>query len=338
MNKDVSSYRILITGATGFIGSALAKFLFQRGFQVRALTRDIRNTQVTRNPHYEWIEGDLTDSDQIQALCHDIDIIFHVAGFAHDLKNGDKKFQEMHKTVNEEASIRLAELAVKAGVKRFIFFSSIKATKQSDACTDESWVAEPEDAYGKAKRGAEKAIESIAAHSDMAVVVFRLSLVYGPGWKGNLNAMLKAIDRNRMPPIPNCNNKKSMISLYDVCEASWLAATRDLKPFQLFILTDGVQYSTYDIYAFMRNALGKKPPRVGIPFTLWRLAGKLGDMLEKLFKKSLPINSDKIHKLFGNSEYRSLYSQNELGFIPNHRFSDVLPEIIAHYREEQHDC
>ena len=321
--------RLLITGATGFVGAALATYFHDKGMIIRATARNADHPNVKNTPHYEWVFSDLTTITQDSSLCKDIDFVLHTAGYAHASKKADPEFQKKHQAVNHYATISLAKLAEKSGVKRFVFFSSVKAVADSHVTIDEKWMAQPEDPYGMAKRAGEEALLLI---ENMEVVILRLSLVYGVGWKGNLQTMLKAIDKKIFPPLPTLNNQKSMVSLADVCLATECALTATLKKQRLFIVTDGQTYSTDEIDRTMRQALGQKIPQWSVPLWLWRLLGKIGDWTEKLTGITLPINTEALEKLFGSACYSSIYIQDELGFVPQQRFSDIIPDIVTSYR------
>lgn len=330
MNQENSQMRVLITGATGFIGSALADYFFSKGMRIRALTRNQYHPDVVRCPQYEWIFGDLTESDSLSPLCDDIDFVFHAAGFAHASKNNDPDFQQKHHEINYKATLWLAELAQKAKVGRFIFFSSVKAVAEKNECIDENWAAIPTDAYGESKRVAEEKLLQLS----MDVVILRLSLVYGVGWKGNLNTLLKAIEKNVMPAMPTVKNKKSMVSLQDVCEVAKCAAFANLQSQRVFIVTDGMTYATKEIEQVMRKALGYQNARWYLPLWVWILFGKIGDALQKIMNRSLPINSEAIEKLFGSTQYASLYIKDHLGFVPKYTFSDIIPDIVIANRHK----
>src|SRR3990167_1870574 len=314
--------RAFITGATGFIGSALTKHLYQANFKIRALTRNPSHPDVLNNTNYNWIAGDVTAPDGLLNACDMIDVVFHAAGFAHASQQGDLAFQKKHDQVNALATIALAKAAADAGVKRFIFFSSIKASKEASS----------RDPYAQAKYKAEQALLEIGENTKMAVVILRLSLVYGEGWKGNLAALLKAIDKNRIPPMPKINNRKSMVSVQDVCQASILAATMHLDKKRCFIITDNIPYSTNVIDQLMRQALGKREVLWSTPKWLWYCLGAIGDLLEYISKRTWSINTEKIEKLFSNSWYDENKYAHVTGYAPQYTLADVLPDIVSAYR------
>ncbi|MDP1573489.1 MAG: NAD-dependent epimerase/dehydratase family protein [Coxiellaceae bacterium] len=323
--------RVLITGATGFVGSALANYFYSKGMIIRATARNADHFVVKNNPHFEWLFCDLTTIAPDATLCNDVDFVLHTAGYAHASKKTDPEFQKKHQAVNFQATVNLGKLAEKSGVKRFIFFSSVKAVADANTCIDETWTVYPEDPYGRAKRAAEEALLTIES---MEVVILRLSLVYGVGWKGNLQTMLIAIDKKFFPPLPALHNQKSMVSLADVCLATDCALSAALKSQRLFIVTDGQSYATDQIDQSMRAALGQKIPKWSVPLWMWTLLGKMGDGVQKLTGIALPINSEALEKLFGSACYRSIYIQDELGFVPQHTFSAIIPDIVRAYRHK----
>lgn len=317
--------RILITGATGFVGSALAEYFYQKGFIIRAMARNAAHPFVKNNPQYQWVFADLITLDENSKVCDEVDFVLHAAGFAHAAKNDDVNFKQKHQAINYNATVTLAKIAKKAKSKRFIFFSSVKAVADSDYCIDETWTKMPSDPYGLAKRQAE---ETLLGMDDLDVVILRLSLVYGAGWKGNLQTLLKAIDKNIFPPIPKLANQKSMVSLQDVCLATECAMWATLSTQRLFIVTDGQTYSTDQIDHIMRIALEKKIPRWSLPLWCWYLFGKMGDLFQKITGFGVPISTEALEKLFGSACYQSKYSYEILGFVPQYTLSDVMPGIV----------
>lgn len=324
---------VLITGATGFIGSALAAYFFTKGMHIRALTRNSTHPDIKKFPQYEWIVDDLTKPGLFTDLCVNVDYVLHAAGYAHASKTSNAEFSKKHDVMNFQATVRLAELASQSHVKRFIFFSSVKAVAECNHMIDETWLAFPADPYGISKRKAEDYLLAMSANAKLDVIILRLSLVYGVGWKGNLQSMLKAIEKKRMPLIPKINNRKSMVALQDVCRAADCAIKATPKTNRVFILTDGVTYSTYEIAQMMRTALGYQKTNCALPLWLWRFMGKLGDAIQKIIHRHLPINSETIEKLFGSTDYTSYCIRDELEFVPQHQFSDTISEIVAVSRQ-----
>lgn len=322
---------VLVTGGTGFIGGHLIKLLLKQKYQVHAL---LRNAQQSRALPAEIIIkiGDLTDPESLTQACKGINTIYHLAGFAHAINEQDPKFNNKHHLINFLGTKNLITAAEFAGVKNFIFFSSSKAVADTSHCINEDWKKFPDSTYGIAKRNAETLVLELSKRCGIHTCILRPTLVYGPGCKGNLYSMIRAIDKGFFIPIPNIHNRRSMISNNDICQAAILAANNANANGKIYFVTDGNCYSTYQLYTAITTSLGKQVPRWYLPLPFFRALGYIGNISEKILRRNLPINIDKIDKLFGSAEFDSTRIQNDLGFKPKHNLISMLPEIIATYR------
>ncbi len=163
--------------------------------------------------------------------------------------------------------------------------------------------------------------------------MLRPALVYGPGVKGNLAALLRAIDHQRFPPVAETHNIRSMVSVQDVVAALLAAAVRSEAAGQVCILEDGEAYSTRRIYTAMATALGKPIPAWSLPASMLRGLGRVGDLGETLLRRSLPFNSTLAARLLDSACYRSVCVDAALGFKPQQRLEAVLPAMVRAYRE-----
>ena len=321
---------ILVTGATGFIGRHLVNTLLMQNYQLRVLVREFTDTLPAE---VEQVKGDLTQPETLATLCVGIDTVFHLAGYAHAFKEGQAGFVEKHQNINYAGTTHLFNFALQQNVARFIYFSSVKAVADSAQKIDEHWQLNPNTPYGIAKRNAENYLLTNAAKHAMHVCILRPALVYGPHCKGNLYAMLKAIDKNIFLPVPPVANCRSMVSLDDICQAARLAATHASANGKIYFVTDAQDYSTYDMFFAMRKALGKSIPKWHLPMTGFKLLGIAGDLLQKILRRRLPFNSESMRKLFDSAAYDSRLIQSELGFKPADNLKTCLPSMIAAYRQ-----
>jgi UDP-glucose 4-epimerase len=317
---------VLVTGASGFIGSYLVKELRRQDYTVRTLSRQ-KNTDA--------IYGDLTQPDSLEHCCDNIDIVFHLGGYAHAWEENDPGLAVKHNAINFIGTQNIFTIAARAGVKRFIYFSSVKAVADSNNCIDESWTALPPSPYGKAKRDAENFLLATAPATHTEVCILRPALVYGSGWKGNLAAMLRAIDKGFFLPVPTIANRRSMVSLADLSTAAILCATHPNAAQRIFFVTDSVGYSTRRLYTAICAALDKPIPKWHVPFAIFKLLGWLGDAGQKIFRRRLPFSSQSLEKLFGSAEYNATRIHTELGFTPQFTLENFLPEIITAYQTEE---
>lgn len=315
--------RVFVTGASGFVGQRLTFALSDKQTSLRLLSRveQLGFETVVCDLQSELIPGD--------ALI-DIDTVFHLAGFAHDLRDASE-VEHFYHAVNVDATLRLAELAAASGVQRFIFVSSIKAGGSAlpGKCMTECDQGAPEGVYGQTKREAELKVLEIGRESGMHVSIVRPSLIYGAGVKGNLRLMLSAVRRGWFPPLPETGNRRSMIHVDDLVSALLLVADDSRANGEVFIATDGIDYSTRGIYDVMRTAMGKRTMTMSIPKFLFIVAAWLGDSTGgRLF----PFDGYRMQKLLGDECYSSDKLQG-LGFKSQHTLQSAMPEMVGSFEK-----
>jgi UDP-glucose 4-epimerase len=299
--------RFLISGASGFIGSRL----------IQAINESIRILSRAKHSDFETVICDL-QSDVIPDDALDgIDTVFHLAGFAHDMRDASK-IVDLYYKVNVSATVQLAELAVKAGVKRFVFVSSVKAggNPSLEICANEKDQKNTEDVYGKTKREAELELLEIGKESGMHVSIIRPSLVYGPDVKGNLRSMLSGVEKGWFPPLPETGNRRSMIHVDDLVRAILLIAEDKRANGEIFIATDGTPYSSREIYNAMCGVTGKSIPKWSVPKALFDIASLTSPRIKYKINKLLGdecYSSAKLEAL-GFKAQKSLKDMNETDF------------------------
>ena len=323
--------KIAVTGASGFIGTYLVPALLQHGMEVRLLIRKSVAKQSYSSMTY--CLGDLLQPDSLRSLVNGTDVVVHLAGYAHASGRQGSSMIDLYRKINFEGTQNLFHCAVEAGVRRFVFVSSVKAGgEHSHECLDESSSIPPQDLYGQIKRETEDWLFKEGTRQGVEICVLRPALVYGPSVKGNLAAMLRGIDRGWFPPVPETRNIRSMISVQDAASAIMAAATRPEAAGQVCILTDGEEYSTRRMYSAMAAAFGKSVRIWVTPIILLRGLGLLGDMIEVLTRHHFPVSSRLITRLIDSACYRSIRADSVLNYQPRYRLEDLLPEMIAAYR------
>ena len=318
--------RALVTGGSGSIGINLCCELVSCGYDVRVLAR-----RKEDGPWKELIQGGLTKSLP-DSLCDGVDTIFHLAGKAHALSETSQDEDEYF-AINAEGTRKLLEAAKQAGVRRFVFFSSIKAMGEGGLeCFDESASCVPETPYGSSKLAAEKLV--LEGGYVPEPVVLRLSMVYGNSEKGNLPRMIEAVAKGRFPPLPEAGNRRSMVHVDDVVHAAILAAEKTEAIGQTYIVTDGTPYSTRQIYEWICEALGKPVPGWSIPMPVLRMLARVGDGIGGVRGRRFMFDSDALDKLIGSACYSSAKLERELGFVPQRHLRETLPDMIRFLEAE----
>lgn len=328
--------RVLVTGATGFIGRRLVKALCDADIEVKALSRHSSVGDLVRNcPGGKIIpvEADLTQVASLDHVCADVDGVCHLAGYAHAEDANDESAASIHRQITVNGTRLLLEQACREGVRRFIFVSSVKAMTEGGAeCIDETAAALPVTEYGRAKLKAEQLVLDAGRDAEMHVCVLRLPLVYGPGVKGNLLRMIKAIDNGRFPPPPGVSNRRSMVHVDDVVRALRLAAEHPRANGEVYLVTDGRTYSTREIYVLIRRALGGAEPRWAVPAGALRAIAWMGDAIGRIQGRPFVFNSIMLEKLLGSAWYSSTKIERDLGFKPAHTLETALPAMVEEYR------
>ncbi len=282
-----SELRYLVTGATGFIGRELVRELVARGEAVVALSR--RGGEVV--PGVISIPCEFGREAVPSQLLDDIDVVFHLAGIAHRQERGD------YRAVNCVATLDLARMAAEAGVRCFLFLSSVKAMGPAPDCAprSESECYPPADPYGQSKWEAECALRDLLGRTSCSLVVLRPALVYGRGAKGNLARLARAVQW-RLPRPPR-RGERSMVSLPDMVRLLCTLGDAPPQGQHTWIVCDGQRYSFRRIYDALRAAAGLRPGRGWCPLWLWRLGAAVLDLTGR------PGGESSFDLLFGCENY-----------------------------------
>jgi nucleoside-diphosphate-sugar epimerase len=288
--------RVLVTGATGFVGSALLPELRSRGWQVRAATRG----PVAGLAVETVAVGDIGEDTGWSEALEGVRAVVHLAAHVHPPGRDGPDGDAVHFRVNAAGTGRLAEAAVAAGVRRFVFVSSVKAVADGGVVTDGS-PPRPGSAYGRSKLEGERALERIAGRTGMEAVVLRPPLVYGPGVGANFLRLLRACRRGLPLPLGAVRNRRSLIHVANLADAVATCLSHPRATGHRFLVHDGPTPSTPELVAALRASFGLPPRLVPVPPALLR-AGLLllgrADAYERL-AGSLALDDARFRKLTG---------------------------------------
>jgi UDP-glucose 4-epimerase len=287
----------LVTGGTGFVGRALVAELRRRGHAVRCAVRTADGNSGT------IVVGDLAQPVDWSAALNGIDTVFHLAARVHDPSDDDAAF-EAFRAVNVDATAVLAKAAARAGVRRLVFVSSVKAAGETSVRPlSEDDPPQPGDLYGKSKQAAEMALAQAVQDlgSTMAIAIVRPPLVYGPGVGANFRALLRLADSPWPLPLGGAVAPRSFIYVGNLVDALIVAAEHAKPGVEIYHVSDGQDLPVGELVRRLRVALGR-PPR------LWRVPGRLaatgarllgrGDLADRLFSP-LQVDTGKIQRDLG---------------------------------------
>jgi nucleoside-diphosphate-sugar epimerase len=301
---------ILVTGATGFVGRALVSELGANDSQVKALVRKVSTGLPLEVEQVVVDLGAIADEGAIKDAFGGVDVVVHAAARVHMMHDRSTNPLAEFRKLNRDATLALASLAADAGVKRFVFLSSIKVNGEETFPRRQPSVFKPDDAfiptdpYGLSKYEAEQGLLALAKEKGMEVVIIRPPLVYGPGVKANFASMINWLRRGVLLPLGAINNKRSFVALDNLVSFIALCADRSQSPKaanNVFLISDGEDVSTTQLLRKVAEALGEKPRLLPVPVGLMRFAAKLigkDDVANRLFG-SLQVDSSKARDLVG---------------------------------------
>ncbi len=292
---------ILITGATGFVGRELCSHLLAAGRDSRSAVR--RPSSIANSV----VVGDIGPDTQWQEALAGIDTVIHLAARVHIMCDSASDPLAEFRRVNVDGTLNLAQQAAAAGVKRFIFLSTVKVNGEQSRHRQlftESDPSAPEDAYGISKNEAEQSLAQIAHETAMEVVIIRAPLVYGPGVKGNFQSMLNWIAKGIPLPLGAIHNQRSLIALDNLVDFIITCIDHPAAANQTFLVADGEDLSTTDLLRRVGAAMGKPARLIPVPSALLKAGATL------LGKKAVA------QRLCGNLQVDITKARKMLGWVP----------------------
>ena len=264
--------KILVTGATGFIGTQLSETLANSGHQVRDTARSVAPNCSTT---HELITCDLESADNLDHLTTGCDAIVHLAGRAHVMSDNPATSESLYVSANVDVTRKLAQSAARTGVKRMILLSSVKVNGESTTINTPFTaqdIPNPQDPYGRSKTQAEQALWDVASSFGLEGIVIRPPLVYGPGVRANFASLIGIVNRGIPLPLGSIQNKRSFISIDNLINCITTALQSSNAAGQTFLVSDGNDLSTPELIRSIASALHKSPMLIPFPPALLKLA------------------------------------------------------------------
>ncbi len=300
--------RILVTGATGFVGRALMEHLLRHTeHRVRALVRRPLDpaTQGRRREPEVVVCDDLAGGARADGVCDGVDAVVHLAARVHQFDAHDPRAEAEYRRVNVDGTVALADAAARAGVSRFVFLSSIKVNGEETppgVVYDELSTPHPQDAYGRTKLAAEEALWARADGFERGVVIVRPPLVYGPGVKANFATLVRLVRTGLPLPFGATRNARSLVGLPNLVDFLLCCVEHPAAANQLFMVSDGPDVSIAELVeGIARAGASRRLINLPVPPSLlaagMRAVGR-GPMARRLLG-DLRLDSGKARRVLG---------------------------------------
>lgn len=315
--------RVLITGASGFVGGRLVKVLAEKtSFELYASAR----RQIENCPATVRIVEDFSSETDVVAAVEGMNVIVHAAARVHVMNDSSHDPLDAFRKVNVEGTLNLARAAVAAGVKRFVFVSSIKVNGEGTlkgVPYSAGDTPAPMDPYGVSKREAEQALRELAAATQLEVVIIRPVLVYGPGVKANFLNMMRWIEKGIPLPFGAIHNQRSLVSIDNLVDLISVCIEHPAAANQTFLVSDGEDVSTTQLLRKMAHALDKRSYLLPVPSFLLEAGASL------IGKKALS------QRLCGSLQVDITKTKELLGWTPPVNLDQALRNTASAFQEQR---
>jgi nucleoside-diphosphate-sugar epimerase len=310
--------KILLTGASGFIGSSIERALNKNKYYEVAVTiRSPKTRHISKKIH---IIGNInSETEWLNALLNQ-NIVIHTAGLSFNQRNFNVSSMTDYKSVNIDGTIKLATQAALMGVKRFIFISTIKVNGEATSEGLPFTIFDnpiPEDEYSKSKYIAEEMLFELGKKTGMEIVVIRPPLVYGYGVKGNFSQLIKLIKYGVPLPLDGINNKRSFVGLNNLVDLIIRCLDNPAVANKVILASDNMDMSTTELVCALGNAMGCQVRLFKIPANLLLWSAKLVG------------KDDTIHRLFNSLQVDISDTIKILNWVPPYTVDECIKNCFT---------
>ncbi len=324
--------KVAVTGGTGCLGQPLVHKLINEGIDIQLLALPQDPEIMSFEGEVSIINGNINSHKTLDLLTEGCEIVFHLAGKVPSVPKTKYEEQDYYK-VNVEGTRSLLEAASANKVKRIVFYSTVGVYgKDADFHGDELSQCKPVSVYAKSKYQAEKLVLNAYKNGGPEGIVLRFPVVYGPLDNGNVAHLIRTIKKKQFVYFGSTLNLRGMISSENAAEAAYLAATKPKAANQIYCVTDGVDYTMKYLVETICKGLDTSWRPIQIPSVLGKSMGIIGDILERLLHRPMPINSDRVRKLSRPLTFSCSKIQKELGYQPVKSLQDGINDEIRWLR------
>jgi nucleoside-diphosphate-sugar epimerase len=306
--------RVLVTGATGFVGTALVDRMVREG---RCIVRAAVRREASGLPAaVERVIGDLRPDMEWQSALAGVHAVVHLAARVHVMRDAAPNPLAEFRRVNVAGTLNLARQAAAAGVHRFVCLSSVKVNGECGAYVEADPPA-PEDAYAISKHEAELGLRRIAAETGMKTVIIRAPLVYGAGVRANFQALMRAVHRGIPLPLGAIHNRRSLVALDNLVDFILICIEQPAADNETFLVSDGEDLSTPDLIRRLARAMGRPARLIPVPASVLMGAAAL------LGKR------DVARRLLGSLTVDITKARHRLAWVPPVSVDEGLRRAVA---------
>jgi UDP-glucose 4-epimerase len=326
--------KILVTGATGALGPTVVRAMHNANLTLCVLAIDAPKSGLLP-PAVEIHLGDITHVKDVQAAMCSVDAVIHMAALLH-IVNPPTTLRPQYERINVEGTRTVVDAALKAGVQRLVFFSTIAVYGygQGRLLTEES-IPHPDTFYAETKLAAEQIVLAARRVNGQPLgVVLRLGAVYGARIKGNYQRLVHALARKRFLPIGKGENRRTLVYDKDVARAVLLAVQHPAAAGRVYNVTDGEMHTVSEINQAICTALGRTPPGLCVPVAPVRAAAGLVEDVARLLCRQSSIGRATIDKYTEDVAVDGKRIQTELGFQPAYDLATGWTDAVQEMRRQ----
>ncbi|CAH6794828.1 UDP-glucose 4-epimerase [Vibrio chagasii] len=309
--------KVLVTGSTGFVGARVVELAEARDWEVVSVVRKSSGTQL----NCFWVSSIGAETDWSDAF-EGVDCVVHCAARVHQMNESAQDALAAYRDINTFGTLNLAKQAVEAGVKRFVFVSSIKVNGEftepsSPFLPNLDYI--PKDPYGLSKYEAEVELTKLSKETGLEVVIVRPPLVYGPGVKANFLSMMRMVEKGIPLPFGAIHNKRSLVYIDNLSSLILTCCEHPSAPGHTFLASDCQDVSTSQLIRAIALSMDKSPRLLPIPMP-WIRAG--ASVLRK---------QHVAQRVCGNLQVETRHTREILGWIPPVTFKDGISKTVEAY-------